>query len=159
MPMPRREALSVVPQHPDPVSDADAVLTLDARPENVAVLRQAAAAAAAAAGFPEERREDVTLAVGEACANVVTHAYPDGHGTIALLIDADADGLVLTVRDWGAGIGPRPDSPGLGLGIPLIGALADRLELAGAGDAPTDVRMTFLHGAQGPSGETEAPGS
>ena len=47
------------------------------------------------------------------------------------------------VRDWGAGIRPRPDSPGLGLGLPLIGALADAVEFGDADDGATDVRMVF----------------
>ena len=38
---------------------------------------------------------------------------------------------------------PRADSPGLGLGLPLIATLAESLEL-GTGDAEeTEVRMTF----------------
>jgi serine/threonine-protein kinase RsbW/stage II sporulation protein AB (anti-sigma F factor) len=51
--------------------------------------------------------------------------------------------LMLVVRDEGRGIVPRTDSPGLGLGLPLIATLAEALEL-GTDDADrTEVRMTF----------------
>jgi serine/threonine-protein kinase RsbW/stage II sporulation protein AB (anti-sigma F factor) len=38
---------------------------------------------------------------------------------------------------------PRPDSPGLGLGLPLIATLAETLELGRSTDDRTEVRMTF----------------
>jgi serine/threonine-protein kinase RsbW/stage II sporulation protein AB (anti-sigma F factor) len=43
----------------------------------------------------------------------------------------------------GRGIVPRPDSPGLGLGLPLIATLAESLELGTGPDDETEVRMTF----------------
>jgi serine/threonine-protein kinase RsbW/stage II sporulation protein AB (anti-sigma F factor) len=39
---------------------------------------------------------------------------------------------------------PRPDSPGLGLGLPLIATLAESLELGTGINERTEVRMTFL---------------
>ena len=42
------------------------------------------------------------------------------------------------------GIVPRADSPGLGLGLPLIATLAESLELGTGTDDKTEVRMTFL---------------
>ena len=38
---------------------------------------------------------------------------------------------------------PRPDSPGLGLGLPLIATLTESLELGTGEDDATEVRMTF----------------
>ena len=38
---------------------------------------------------------------------------------------------------------PRPDSPGLGLGLPLIATLTETLELGKDGAEHTEVRMTF----------------
>lgn len=125
-------------------------LVTEAVPENVAVVRQAAMAAAQVAGLPAHRVEDVALAVGEACANVVVHAYGDGPGDIALLILQTQEELELVVRDWGSGLAPRPDSPGLGLGLPLIVALADTVRL-GAGDGGAhDVRMSFQRDGAAP---------
>lgn len=122
-------------------------LVMDARSEHVAVMRQAAVAAAEASGLEPARVDDVALAVGEASANVVVHAYEDTPGSFALYVYLTPDDLKLVVRDWGAGIRPRPDSPGLGLGLPLIGALADAVEFADAEDGATDVRMLFRRAA------------
>lgn len=122
-------------------------LVMDARSEHVAVMRQAAVAAAEASGLDPARVDDVALAVGEASANVVVHAYDATPGSFALFVYVSPDDLKFVVRDWGAGIRPRPDSPGLGLGLPLIGALADAVEFADADDGATDVRMLFRRSA------------
>jgi serine/threonine-protein kinase RsbW/stage II sporulation protein AB (anti-sigma F factor) len=137
--------------------EAEVELRLDAVAENVGVLRQAAGAAAEAAGFPPARVEDVVLAVGEAGANVVMHAYPEDAGSFALLIERSPGELRVVVRDWGGGIAPRPESPGLGLGLPLIGSLADTVELRSGPDGQTDVAMCFTHGDG--AGERLQPGS
>jgi serine/threonine-protein kinase RsbW/stage II sporulation protein AB (anti-sigma F factor) len=125
--------------------DAEAAveLLLDARAEHVAVMRAVAVAAAHAAGLEDERVEDVRLAVGEASANAVVHAYPDAPGALSLLVFETQTDLQFVVRDWGPGIRPRPNSPGLGLGLPLIGALADVVEIRDGDDGATEVRMTF----------------
>ena len=87
---------------------------------------------------------DIKLAVTEACTNVVVHAYPDAEGPmeISASID-DAQRLTVVVRDQGNGIVPRADSPGLGLGLPLIATLSDSVELGRDGSENTEVRMTF----------------
>ncbi|MGH2854857.1 MAG: ATP-binding protein, partial [Solirubrobacteraceae bacterium] len=54
------------------------------------------------------------------------------------------DELRVVVRDEGKGIGPRPDSPGLGLGLPLIASLTESVELGRDEEERTEVRMTFL---------------
>ena len=51
--------------------------------------------------------------------------------------------LTVVVRDEGEGIAPRPDSPGLGLGLPLIASLAENVQLGRDEDEHTEVRMTF----------------
>ena len=51
--------------------------------------------------------------------------------------------LTVVIRDRGRGIVPRPDSPGLGLGLPLIATLAETLELGKEDADHTEVRMTF----------------
>jgi len=50
-------------------------LTLDARPQNLALIRLALAGVAANAGAPREVVSDLKLAVTEACTNVIQHAY------------------------------------------------------------------------------------
>ena len=123
----------------------DMELALTARAENIAVVRYALGGLGEAFAVPESKLSDIRLAVTEACANVVVHAYPDDHhGPMEVIASKDEDTLTVLVRDWGRGIGPRPDSPGLGLGLSLIAALADSVQLAHGEVEHTEVRMTFF---------------
>jgi anti-sigma regulatory factor (Ser/Thr protein kinase) len=122
----------------------DLELKLPARAENVAVVRHAFGGLAEVVDLDEQTLADIKLAITEACTNVVIHAYDDGDEG-DLEVDASLDGTSLTVviRDSGRGIVPRPDSPGLGLGLPLIATLTETLELGRDGIDHTEVRMTF----------------
>jgi serine/threonine-protein kinase RsbW len=122
----------------------DFELTLPARAENVAVVRHAFGGLGEALDVPDHALADVKLAVTEACTNVVVHAYGEDEGPMAVSAALREGRLTVVVADEGRGIVPRPDSPGLGLGLPLIATLAESLEL-GTGDADeTEVRMTFV---------------
>ena len=121
----------------------DFELTLPARAENVAVVRHAFGGLGDALDVPDHALADVKLAVTEACTNVVVHAYPDGEGPMAVSAGLHGDALTVVVSDEGRGIVPRPDSPGLGLGLPLIATLASSLELGTNDRDETEVRMTF----------------
>ena len=112
------------------VRATDVQLSLPARAENVAVVRHVLGAFAEALQLPPELVEDMRLAVTEACTNVVRHAYADGEdGVLDVLIRPDGDRLELVVSDRGRGLGPSADVTGPGLGLPLIAALADSVEL------------------------------
>jgi serine/threonine-protein kinase RsbW len=125
---------------------ADVQLTLPARAENVAVVRHALGGLGEALALDPQTLSDVKLAVTEACTNVVVHAYGDGDGPMEVAASIDDDVLRVVVRDEGLGILPRPDSPGLGLGLPLIATLTESLELGKGSDDRTEVTMVFrLH--------------
>src|ERR1700712_1607217 len=126
----------------------DLELKLPARAENVAVVRHAFGGFAEALSVDEQTLADIKLAITEACTNVVIHAYEDDEDG-SLEVDASIDDRRLTVviRDRGRGIVPRPDSPGLGLGLPLIATLAESLELGTNDREQTEVRMVFELGA------------
>jgi anti-sigma regulatory factor (Ser/Thr protein kinase) len=122
--------------------------TVPATADNIAPLRRAVVDLAIVAGADEQTRGNIALAVSEACANVVVHAYPpDDVG--ALIVEAESrDGeLVVQVSDMGHGMVPRPDSPGLGLGLPLIANIVDRMEIrSGPDGVGTTVELGFgLH--------------
>jgi serine/threonine-protein kinase RsbW/stage II sporulation protein AB (anti-sigma F factor) len=53
------------------------------------------------------------------------------------------DTVHVVVRDHGRGMTPRPDSPGLGLGLPLMTRLADAVQISTHPEGGTEVRMTF----------------
>src|ERR1700730_15279166 len=130
---------------PENASDnPDIELALPARAENIAVVRHAFGALGEALGVREETLSDIRLAVTEACTNVVLHAYDErSEGPLAVGALIGDGRLVVTGRDRGGGITPRPDPPGLGVGLPLIASLAESLELKSVNDRETEVRMTF----------------
>jgi len=124
-------------------SSPDLELSLPARAENVAVVRHAIGGLGDVLDVEDQVLSDIKLAVTEACTNIVVHAYPDGGGPMGLRASVLDDHVAIVIHDRGRGIVPRADSPGLGLGLPLIATLADSLEL-GTGEADeTEVRMTF----------------
>jgi serine/threonine-protein kinase RsbW len=119
-------------------------LELAAETDNVPLVRHALRGLLEASDVPEERISDITLAVTEACANAVLHAYPDTSGQFEAAADLSPAGeLVVTVRDHGSGMAPRVDSPGLGVGLPVMAAIADALEIDTPEGSGTVVRMTF----------------
>jgi len=123
-------------------------LRMPARPEGVAVVRQALAGMADALDFDAAVLADMKMAVSEACTNVVVHAYEGEAGTLEVEMQAGEMGLTIVVRDHGAGIQPRParsEPPALGLGLPLIAALSDSFELRGSTGMGTEVRMMFAY--------------
>jgi serine/threonine-protein kinase RsbW len=125
----------------------DIELLLPARAENVAIVRHAFGALGEALAVDPQTLSDILLAVTEACTNVVVHAYPDGReGPLEVLAALLDEELTVVVRDEGPGIVPRPDSPGLGLGLPLIASLAETVQLRREESEHTEVQMTFLVG-------------
>jgi anti-sigma regulatory factor (Ser/Thr protein kinase) len=120
-------------------------LSVPARAENVAVVRQALAGLCEALLAEPRVVADVKLAVTEACTNVVVHAYPEtDDGVIEVEARPRGRHVTVVVRDHGQGIVPRADSPGLGLGLPMIASLSDSVEIRGGTDeATTEVIMTF----------------
>lgn len=92
----------------------------------------------------------VALCVSEAVTNAVVHGYRDRAGAddaIEVRAWEEDGGLTIVVRDYGLGLAPRNDSPGLGLGVPLMISMADRFAFAPEA-AGTRVEMWF-----GPTGE------
>jgi stage II sporulation protein AB (anti-sigma F factor) len=76
------------------------------------------------------RGPDIALAVSEAVTNAVLHAYRDGtSGEVRIVACAEPDSLVVVVRDYGCGMTPHPDSPGLGLGLSVIGHLTTEMNI------------------------------
>ncbi len=128
--------------------------TVPAVAENVAPLRHAVVDLAESVGADDAVRTDVALAVGEACANVVVHAYPPGDVGPLIVEASVVEGreIIITVVDQGQGMTPRPDSPGLGLGLPLIANLSDRLEIQeGPDGVGTQLEMVFSLTREPPS--------
>ena len=84
----------------------------------------------------------VKLAVSEAATNAVVHAYREANGELEVRAFVDASELVVIVRDTGLGLAPRADSPGLGLGMPLMASVTTRFQVVSRGEG-TEIRMAF----------------
>lgn len=123
-------------------------IRLPAMPENVAVVRQALTGLGDAYELDPDFLSDIRTAVTEACNNVVIHAYSgDPPGLLEVEADAgDGSAVDVLVRDFGAGLQPATVPSGdrsLGLGLPLIAALARQYEIRGRPGGGLDVRMLF----------------
>jgi anti-sigma regulatory factor (Ser/Thr protein kinase) len=117
--------------------------TFPGTPVGVGAIRQQVAQVARECGFDERRVEDVKLAASEAASNAVVHAYRDGKaGEIRVSAEVVGNELVIVVADDGPGMVPRTDSPGLGLGLPVITTVSDRMEVVSEGDG-TELHIAF----------------
>ena len=112
---------------------------------SVARIRAAVASYAVHMGAGQSLVEGVTLAVSEAASNVVVHAYTaaGGMGLIHVEASVAGDELRVSVADAGPGLRPGGDGPGLGLGLVIIGELADKVELLQVGTGGLRVLMRF----------------
>jgi serine/threonine-protein kinase RsbW len=84
----------------------------------------------------------VLLAVSEACANAVMHAYPDASGDIDLEARIDGPALHISIRDYGVGVDTPARHRGQGYGMLLIKALAAGVDVRDRHPG-TEVTMTF----------------
>ena len=74
------------------------------------------------------------IAVSEAVGNCVLHAYVDREPGPILVLAREIEGyVVISVADCGGGIRPRLDSPGLGIGLPIVGRIADDVQIESDG--------------------------
>jgi serine/threonine-protein kinase RsbW len=119
--------------------------SVPATAENVSAVRRTITDMVRRAGAGERAVADVALAVAEACGNVVVHAYPAGEvGPLIVEARIERGEVHVVVCDHGRGIAPGRGSPGLGLGLPLITALARTVAIAAGPDRlGTEVRMTL----------------
>jgi serine/threonine-protein kinase RsbW len=135
-------------------------LTIPAKAEYVILCRLALAGIALVRPLGEEELADLKLAITEAASNSVRHAYADGRaGHVAISFDLRSDRIVVEVVDDGEGFDPMAESaPGAdelsegGLGIAIIRALADEVELASKpGERGSRLRFVRLLGQSPPA--------
>lgn len=120
-------------------------LSLVADPSVVRDARAAVAGFASSLGATAETLSAVKLAVSEAVTNAVVHAYVDAGepGTVQVTAERQDGRLCIAVADEGRGMVPRIDSPGSGLGLPMISNLASHFEISCEPQGGTRVVMTF----------------
>jgi serine/threonine-protein kinase RsbW len=130
-------------------------LTVAGRLDSLGLISEFVTNAAQDAGLDESAVYAVDMAVDEACANIIGHAYGDeGRGDIEITCRIDEDGLTLVLRDNGRPFDPtKVPHPDLeaplegreegGLGLFLMRHLMDRVEYKsrpGSGNVLTMVK-------------------
>ena len=116
----------------DDATPSDASAGTDAALTDAALVLELAQRALARQGIDEAKATlegdarmfslDPTL-VARALANLVRNAETHGGGLTQIVVHVD-EGLRIDVRDSGPGLGEAQDSEGLGLGLPLVRAIA-----------------------------------
>jgi len=128
-------------------------LTIPARAEYITLGRLALSAIAGVRPFDDETLHDLKLALTEACTNSVKYAYEDGTGSVDIVYELHGDRLAIEVGDSGSGFEPRQGSEnGVdrleegGLGIAIIRALTDEVEIAERDGGGSRLRFVKLLG-------------
>lgn len=124
-------------------------LTMPAKADYLILARLALAGISRAVAIDPETLADLKLAVTEACANAVRHAYGDEGGQVTVSYHLDGGRLAVLVEDEGTGfdvdhvdewVPEELDEAGMGLSI--IRSVVDDLEVErGAGGRGTRLRL------------------
>ncbi len=129
-------------------------------PHELAPVRHAIERFAEESGFDPPARDEIGLCVNEALANVMRHAY---HGAtdqrIDLCAERDAEGLRISIRDWGSGENPSriaaapsvdAAAPG-GLGLICLRRLMDVVDFRPQPDGMLLVLIRRKRGSERPA--------
>jgi anti-sigma regulatory factor (Ser/Thr protein kinase) len=133
--------------------------TYSATPDSIAEARSRVAEFAVAAGATPTQVDAVRLAASEAVTNAVLHAYHDEPGSIYVNAAVVAGELWILIADDGCGLQPRPDRPGLGLGLGLMSRVSDDFAIVSRASGGTEVRMRFNVAGTASDSHRQAPGS
>jgi serine/threonine-protein kinase RsbW len=124
-------------------------LTVPARAEFIALGRLALTGLARTRALSAEIVADLKLALTEACSNSVRHAYDEGReGVVEILYELSDDRIAIQVTDDGSGFDPeileraQEELDEGGLGIAIIRALTDELEIGARPEGGSRLRFT-----------------
>jgi len=134
------------------------VFRLPRNASSVAVARQALDRVFTLFGVRPDCRDELALAVSEACSNAVRHAT--GEHDYELLAEAEDSRVVIEVRDGGPGLPEDLDTAGMpasdrlsGRGLALMRSSTDAIELlrrrTGGLSVQMSKRLTWEQGALG----------
>lgn len=130
-------------------------LHIPAKAEHIATVRSDLSLLAKELGFNKEKEEDLIISAGEACVNVIQHAYKNNHlnsnmMNIRYLLYGNR--LAVVLQDHGKGFDAhfvqryvrgvdvkKPER--IGLGIFLIKTLMDEVKYESSNDEGTSVTM------------------
>jgi len=121
-------------------------LRIPPKAEWAAVARLTVAAIASRLDFSLDEIDDVKLAVAEACTHAIQRA--SGDHPIELIFEAQADSIIVTVRDFSSSphletVGDELDEKHIGgLGLFIIQSLMDNVDFRVDGRAGGELTMT-----------------
>jgi serine/threonine-protein kinase RsbW len=119
-------------------------LELGSTPVAAALIRSTVGLAAEALELGRRFTDDLKTAISEAANNVVLHAYGPEGGSLKFSMSVYEEFIDVVVRDDGCGISESlAPSEGLGLGLRVMTALADHVDLDSLPCCGTTVRMSF----------------
>jgi len=124
-------------------------LTVPATEDSIPIARQVLRSLGETVAADREALEDAELALTEACANAVEHAYAAGEdGKVVVSIEPKADEMHVSVRDFGRGMAAGGTAAGeqRGFGLAMIEGVARRVEIRGG--EGTEVVMDFPMGIE-----------
>ena len=123
--------------------------SMPGKPEYVGTVRMAVAHIAANIGFDIEAIDDIKVAVSEACTNIIIHSHNHTDFSYDVIIEREEKSLAITVTDRGIGfetneyIEPVPgETRGSGMGIFIVRALMDEVDIQSEVGVGTNIRMT-----------------
>jgi anti-sigma regulatory factor (Ser/Thr protein kinase)/GAF domain-containing protein len=125
--------------------NATVIATIVAEADRLADVRADVGGWLRAHGVPAAMREDLVLAVAEASANAVEHAYRDGHARDVTIEGSVERDVVLSIADhgtWRYGEG----EPDRGRGMHIMRSLVDDMEVVRRADGTTVVLRKRLTG-------------
>ena len=116
-----------------------------ARADAVRQIRHELGEIARECGLTDRGIDDVRLAVSEVVTNAIVHGYGQSgaEGEIRVQVFLSGEEMLIVVADDGAGVAPRVGSPGMGLGLPVVAALAMRFEVRSQEGEGAEVHMVF----------------
>ncbi|MCL2112069.1 MAG: ATP-binding protein [Clostridiales bacterium] len=124
-------------------------INVPGKAEYVGTVRLATAHVASYAGFDIDTVEDIKVAISEACTNIICHAHENPNFVYDVVLEVGGNVLTITVKDDGAGFGIEEYvTPVLGelqvggLGIFIIRALMDEVDIQSEPGTGTNIRMT-----------------
>jgi serine/threonine-protein kinase RsbW len=116
--------------------------TFPGTPPGVGELRRAVAEVARRCGLSDNVVDAARLAASEAASNAVIHAYRESPGDLQLRTRVQDGELHVVIADSGSGVAPRTDSPGMGLGLPIMAHVSERFEIVSGPDG-TEIHLAF----------------
>jgi serine/threonine-protein kinase RsbW len=125
-------------------------LTIPAKAEYIVLGRLALSSLARLQPLTDEELSDLKLALTEACTNSVRHAYADRPGVVEIVYELRADRVAIEVADDGVGFAPEIEDDETeelaegGLGIAIIRALSDELEIGERNGGGSRIRFVKL---------------